>query len=334
MERNYTTRRLTTALLSLFVLVLTSSCTIYQNVPYEDDGIYSSERADRGSRVYIQDTEDFEEYDKNYFTKELERIDRIDGRDILTDIDTYSSFNDTIPDSTVVDIEPTGRAWGYNDSDDLVINVNLNNNWGPWGWGGWAWNDPFFNPWWGGGYWGGWGFNNWGWGLGWGWSRPGFGGWGWNQAWGWGWNRPFWGWNRPFWGGGFNNGWAYNNSNYYFGRRGAYNNTFGRRGSSLTRRNNIVSNRRANPNTVRRSSTVNRSRNSSNTSTRRRSSTIRRNTNSTSRRVNRSTPRRSNSRSINRSSSNRGRSMGRSSSGGSRSSGRGGGGSRGGRRGG
>ena len=263
--------------------------------------------------MVAEDSDEHREYE-NYF-KELEKIDRINGTDIITDIETYFSYNDTIPDKSMDSInEPTGRAWGYNDGDNVVININLNNNWDyGWGWGGFY--DPFFNsyPWFAGPRWG------------WGWNRPYWG-------WGWGWNRPFWnpywGFNRPFWGGGF---YAYNGfriGNYSYGRRTAYNSAltdevllsqdgvipwqwrkclpaqeqehFGRRQSSSTNVNGKFS------------------------STIRRNSQTERNRSTNSRRVNNSSSsvRRNNSRSYNRSSPSRSRSYNRgSSSGASRSSG-------------
>jgi hypothetical protein len=350
MERTKSTTRLSTALLSLFVIVLASSCTIYQNVP-DDDGIYSSEtreRTERQPRTIIQDdSEEFQEYEKNYFTKELERIDLINGTDILTDIESYSSFNDTIPNEADTDRVPTGQAWGFNDSDDVVINVNLNNaGWG-WGWGGWGWGgfyDPWFDPFprfgwgWGAG-WGGWGWGA-GWGPGWGWGRPG-----WGFAWngGWGWNRG-WGWNSPYWRGGFGvYGRRYWNGNVY-GRRGlAFNNGFNRRGSFLNRnsssfsRRSATTSRRGNSSTTtrRRSSNVYRDsdgnvsrRTRGNTSTRRgrgNTSTSRsRGNSSRNRRSINNSRSRSNNRSYNRSSSRSRPSMNRSR-GSSRSSGRSGG---------
>jgi hypothetical protein len=334
MNRNYLSKKFSTYLLPLFALVLGTSCTVYQNVP-DDDGIYTTERrerVEREPRVIVENSDEHREYENNYFTKELERIDQINGTDILTDIDTYSSINDTIPNETDVDTEPTGRAWGYNDNDDVVININLNDNWG-YGWGGWGWGgfyDPFWDPF----PRFGWGWNTWGWNR-WGWNR-----WGWN---GWGWNH--WGWNQPFWGGGYYawNNWGWNANrfgNYRYGRRLAYNNGFNRRGSSLTRRSSVASrNRTTFSNSRRRSSEVYRSSNSRNVrrgssnNVRRSSRSVRRNGNSSnSRRRFNSSSNRNNSRSMNRSSSSRSRSFSRGSS---RSSSRGsssrGGGRRGGR---
>ena len=317
MERNYFYRRWSMSLLFLITLTLGTSCTIYQNVP-DDDGIYTTENTRREPVVVVEDSDEHREYEKNYFTKELEKIDRINGTDIITDIETYSSYNDTIPDKSMDSInEPTGRAWGYNDGDNVVININLNNNWDyGWGWGGFY--DPFFNsyPWFAGPRWG------------WGWNRPYWG-------WGWGWNRPFWnpywGFNRPFWGGGF---YAYNGfriGNYNYGRRTAYNSAFNRRSSSLTRRGYSVASRRGNVSQLRnRNTSARRQSSSTNVSRRNSSSTVRRNSqtarnrSTSSRRVNNSSSsvRRNNSRSYNRPSPSRSRSYNRgASSGASRSSG-------------
>lgn len=281
MERNYFYRRWSMSLLFLITLTLGTSCTIYQNVP-DDDGIYTTENTRREPVVVVEDSDEHREYEKNYFTEELEKIDRINGTDIITDIETYSSYNDTIPDKSMDSInEPTGRAWGYNDGDNVVININLNNNWDyGWGWGGFY--DPFFNP------------------------YPWFAGprWG----WGWGWNRPFWnpywGFNRPFWGGGF---YAYNGfriGNYSYGRRTAYNSAFNTRSSSLTRRGYFVASRRANVSQLRNRNTSVRRQSSSTNVSRRNSQTVR-NRSTNNRRVHNSSSsvRRNNSRSYNRGSS-------------------------------
>ena len=309
MERNYFKRRLSTYLLSFMISIWSSSCTIYQNVP-DNDGIYSTEGIKKESRIIVQDSDEHRGYEKNYFTRELEKIDRINGTDIITDIETYSSYNDTIPNQSSESInEPTGKAWGYNDSNDVVVTINFNNNWN-YRWGGWGWGgfyDPFFSPypWFSSPRWG------------WGWNRP---------YWGRRWNRPFWnpywGFNRPFWRGGF---YAYNGlrtGGYYYGRRVAYR-SFNRRGSSLTGRSYTLANRRANTSNFGKNSSTSRRSNSTSVSRRNSSNRAHRNSqeagrnssNSKRNRVNNSSSstKRSSSRSY-RPSSSKSRSYNRSSS--------------------
>ena len=136
--------------LTIFLLfILLSSCTVYQNVP-DTDGIYSSEK--NRTRVIVDNSKEYQEYENNYFSKELERIDRINGTDIFTDIETYSSIEDTINNSSEdTDSYNMNNAWGSSDSEQIVINLNVNNV----GYGlnnYWDFYDPYFsygylNPW-------------------------------------------------------------------------------------------------------------------------------------------------------------------------------------------
>jgi len=136
-------------LLFLLVLTLITSCTVYQNVP-DTDGIYSSER--NRTRIIVDNTKEYQEHENQYFTRELERIDGINGTDILTNIETYSSIEDTInnaPES--IYSYNMNNAWGNADSDQVVINLNLNNL--GYGWNNyWNFYDPYYsfgylNPW-------------------------------------------------------------------------------------------------------------------------------------------------------------------------------------------
>ena len=142
MKINYNYKSISISLYSLFMIVFATSCTIYQNVP-NNDGIYSSET--NRQNVIVANSEEYREYENNYFTKELERIDNINGTDILTDIETYSSVNDTIQNSTDnISEYNSNSAWGYEDNNNVVININLNNN--GYGWGN-EWNqyNPYFS---------------------------------------------------------------------------------------------------------------------------------------------------------------------------------------------
>ena len=54
--------------LTIFLLfILLSSCTVYQNVP-DNDGIYTKEI--KRTRVIVENSKEYDEYENNYFTKE------------------------------------------------------------------------------------------------------------------------------------------------------------------------------------------------------------------------------------------------------------------------
>lgn len=203
MKLNYSKRTFSTYLLLFSVLVLASSCVVYQNVP-DDDGIYSS--GERKNRVIIANNDDYKEYEENYFTKELESLEGIESDDVLTDIDNYSSVNDSI---TEVAVNYTPQAWGYGDNDDIVVNININNGY-RWGGGFWDYYDPYF----------GFGYNNF-------WLSQ-------RHYWGWFYNRPFfrpWGWGNYY--GGY---YAYGRGNRFNRYNRYYNNmNYGRRGTYSSR---------------------------------------------------------------------------------------------------
>ena len=245
MKLYYDYRSFSTYLFYFIGIVFASSCTIYQYVP-DNDGIYSSET--NRNKVIVANSKEHTEYENNYFTQELERIDRINGTDIFTDIETYNSVNDNEPVSNstdyIGDYNPNS-AWGYKDSDNVVVNINLNNN-------GFGWNDFWnnYDPYFGYGY-----FNAWPrryWGFGWRnrWGYPNYwGGYGY-------YNNPFY---NPFgpyyygmtgyrflsWRNYYRNRYSYNQSrNYNYGRRSNNNNYYNRNSSNSTTRraNAFVSN--------------------------------------------------------------------------------------------
>lgn len=255
MKLNYNKKSFLRSLIYFIAIVFASSCTIYKDV-HDDDGIYSSETD--GYRVITANSKEHRDYENNYFTQELERIDRIYGTDIVTDIETYNSINDndTILNSTdnTSDFN-SNRAWGYRDSDDVVININLNNT-------GFGWNN-YFNHWNLNYLYSGFGnFNPWGprlWGLGWrnGWgSRYYWGGYGFI-------NNPYY--STPFspyyygrpgfgflgWRNYYSHGYAHhrlgNLGNYTYGRRANYYSAYNRNGTNrISRRATASTNRRVN----------------------------------------------------------------------------------------
>ena len=273
MKTRYTSLKVSQILLLCISSLLLFSCGTYQSVA-NDDGIYDDERPVKEERkVIIANQKEYKQYNDNYFTKELERLESLDTNDVFTDVDAYRSDSLDIDDERFDD-RINNEPWGYNDNNDVVVNINLNtspywNDFGYWGWGfnNWnVWGDPFWGNRWRNRFWG---FNNW---------HPYH-----NLAWGWGngfynpWSPWNYGYNRPYYR-GYRYG-HFNNRNYRYGRRTAYNNTF-RRNNATTRR--AVTSRR-------------------NASTRRSANTTRRNTRATTsdtrvRRNTRTAPTRRNTR--------------------------------------
>lgn len=151
MKTTHFNKNISGLLFSIFAIVLISSCTVYQNIP-DTDGIYSS-GADK-TKIIIASSQEHKNYENNYFTKELERIDQINGTDIFTDIETYSSSNETILNSRdSINNYDAGNAWGYSDNNAVVVDINLTNN--DFGWNNyWNFYDPYFSygyfdPWYG-----------------------------------------------------------------------------------------------------------------------------------------------------------------------------------------
>ena len=149
MKLNYLHKLSQYPLLFLLVLVLISSCTVYQNVP-DTDGIYSPEK--NRTKIIVDSSKEYQENENKYFTKELERIDLINDTDILTNIETYSSIEDTTNNaSESTNPYNVNSVWGNSDSEQIVINLNLNNV----GYGFnnyWNFYDPYntygyLNPW-------------------------------------------------------------------------------------------------------------------------------------------------------------------------------------------
>ena len=149
MKLNYLNKLGQSPLLFLLVVVLISSCTVYQNVP-DTDGIYSPEK--NKTRIIVDNSKEYQENENKYFTRELERIGIINDTDILTNVETYSSIEDTT-NNTSESTNPynVNSVWGKSDSEQIVINLNLDNV----GYGFnnyWNFYDPYntygyLNPW-------------------------------------------------------------------------------------------------------------------------------------------------------------------------------------------
>jgi len=149
MKLNYLNKLGQSPLLFLLAVVLISSCTVYQNVP-DTDGIYSPEK--NKTRIIADNSKEYQENENKYFTRELERIGIINDTDILTNIETYSSIEDPT-NNTSESTNPynVNSVWGKSDSEQIVINLNLDNV----GYGFnnyWNFYDPYntygyLNPW-------------------------------------------------------------------------------------------------------------------------------------------------------------------------------------------
>jgi hypothetical protein len=211
------------AVLGLFG-VTAVSCGSYQNASkYDADGIYNSTPADNNTYSYndgqVTQYKDGEVSGQNpNYNSYFKTLQTQYPATALTDVESYSSVNDSVANDTVAYVTNYNANGGWGDNPDNVT-VNVYN--GGYGWGGWGY--PYYAGWYG---WGG----GWGWGLGWGYGGW-YGGWGWNSWYypsyyygGWG------GWYYP------HHHYAYNpryyhgyrgNSNYYYGgtRSSYYNNT-------------------------------------------------------------------------------------------------------------
>ena len=216
MKLHYISKKI--LLLSCFsFLFIASSCVIYQNSP-DDDGIYSSRKKEE-PRVIIADSEEHKQYEENYFSKELEKLQELDSDDIFTDVDDYSSIV-TISNSFENNIQYNNSgSWGYGGSNDVVVQLNLGPRfYNPYWfndflyWDSFYWSPYYYTP-----------------GLYWGWRSP---------RWRFWYHRPhafgYAYWNRPYW----RNNRYYRSypRNYRYGKRNVdYRYSRGRNYASSTR---------------------------------------------------------------------------------------------------
>lgn len=163
MKTRYTKTKLPLYVLSLLMATTLVSCGTTQTVSGSNDGIYE-DNAEEPRRRIIQTTDrDYDEYENNYFTKELQRLDELNGTDIITDIEDYRSeeydFDEPAEsESSSTQIIVNNEPWGYTSDSDVVIRVNTfgGNQWGMFD----PFWDPFWNPYWRGSW--GFGWNRWG----------------------------------------------------------------------------------------------------------------------------------------------------------------------------
>ena len=140
MKSYYSNTKLPYLFASLLMTTLLVSCGTAQSVA-GSDGIYADDVEQQPqSNVVVTDQETYDDYNDNYFRKELELLGQINGTDIITDIEDYSSddyeyeeeeeFND---DSQIGYSE--NAPWGYESDTDVVININTSPRWG---WNTWG----------------------------------------------------------------------------------------------------------------------------------------------------------------------------------------------------
>ena len=126
--------KITYYILSLFMVITFVSCGTMQTFSDSNDGIYDDlEQTEKSQRkIIVVNEQEYNDYEENYFTKEIERLDLLNGTNIFTDIENYSSedtnFNE---DEEIIDEAEnrinynTNQPWGYNDNNsDVVININ------------------------------------------------------------------------------------------------------------------------------------------------------------------------------------------------------------------
>jgi len=272
MKTNYfSSKKLSIYTLFGFGVMLLVSCGSSKNTSYNDnDGIYGGTNNSSKREVVATDNK----Y-KEYFSKLNQ-----ENQEIFTDVENYSSTNDTINKDTSV--ETNNNGWGSNPTTTTVIVYDnfYGNNWG--------WNNWYGPSW-------GWGWNSW--------YGPSWG-WGWNSwygpSWGWGWNN----WYGPSWGWGWNNGYYNNHYVYGNGRRDTRytaNNRYEGIGSNRyigSRNQSTVTPTRYNTSTSRSNTNTSRDYNTTRprpaTSNSRSNTTPSRNNNNTETRPNSTTPSRNN----------------------------------------
>ncbi|OGS71769.1 MAG: hypothetical protein A3F91_01200 [Flavobacteria bacterium RIFCSPLOWO2_12_FULL_35_11] len=114
-----------------------NSCGTYQgSYNGDDDGIYSSNNQPNNEVVIVENQSNF---DKNYFSQQLEDLQNLKQEDTFTDIDDYYYDDATVQDDELY--TNYNEPWGYD--GDVVININS-------GYGymspSYYWYNPFYEP--------------------------------------------------------------------------------------------------------------------------------------------------------------------------------------------
>ncbi len=124
---NIKSSNLFVAIIALFGL---SSCGTYQSAYNDDDGIYSTSRANNNEVVETTDN------GSDYFSLPYDEYKRIAEEDLITNIDDFNYNDDqTIQNDSIISTN-SNAPWGYSDSAN--VNIYLRNNFD-------FFNNPYYN---------------------------------------------------------------------------------------------------------------------------------------------------------------------------------------------
>lgn len=166
MKLHYNNTNFSLYILSLFVVTSIISCGTTQNIAYHNDGIYADDKPiERTKRTLIAvENKKYEEPQENFFSKELERLDKLnnnnDNNDVFTNIEDYSSQDDknntyrASLDNTIN--YNNNEPWGYSNADrnNVILNINNSPNWGFFNHWDNFYGYNYNRPWWGLGHYG------------------------------------------------------------------------------------------------------------------------------------------------------------------------------------
>ena len=266
MKYNYKFKSKTFVLIGGIISFLLVSCSSYQDIANDDDGIYVNDNSVVEKKVSVKDNT---KYYEDYFSEPVVDFGQVVEEEVFTDVESYSSQGVTSPNKAVT-IE-SYSAW--EDADDSVT-INVYNSQ--------PYYNTYYNPYWrpyNSFYYTGWGF-----------CSPVWGGAYYNYGY---YGNPYF--NYGYYGNPYYNNYGYRNVGYANSNRGyASNNYYNRRGGSYYGRNeslrasNFRRNTSSNVATNYRGSSFRRTNTSSNVRSR---STPRTSPRSTPRTSPRSTPR-------------------------------------------
>ena len=129
MKLYYTSLKTNRFLLLFATSLFFISCGTYQSAYNDNDGIYGDIKTEtKRKKVVIVDREEYKKYNQDYFTKEVERLDNLNGTDIFTDIDNYNSLDTLNVEEEIVEDVNDNRftyneetPWGYDSNNDELF---------------------------------------------------------------------------------------------------------------------------------------------------------------------------------------------------------------------
>lgn len=152
MQLNITPLKSTKLALYTLLASFLVSCGTYKSA--YDDGIYASKEKETETKVVVVGSKEYKEHEENYFTSEVERLDRVNGTDILTDIDSYTSLqdeDDLFVENDTLDYTQNAGSWDSGSNATVIVINNRgfydygdfwwNSRWSRWNrWNRWGWN--------------------------------------------------------------------------------------------------------------------------------------------------------------------------------------------------